>query len=199
ARPVGQHAAGGQPGLGQHHPLHRVGHRRAHRLVAHAHRHPAVVRRHHTFTVNPQSANKSRHLSWVQSVGPRARVRAMRTKVLLVPLFLVAAATASHAADPKLAFDKYKLPNGLEVILSEDHRVPVVHVQVWYHVGSKDEQPGKTGFAHLFEHMMFQSARDLPEDTWFKKLEAVGGYGINGSTHTEGTNYFESVPANHLE
>lgn len=122
----------------------------------------------------------------------------MNTKILLVPLFLVAAATASHAADPKIAFEKYKLPNGLEVILSEDHRVPVVHVQVWYHVGSKDEQPGKTGFAHLFEHMMFQASRDIPEDTWFKKLDAVGGFGINGTTNTERTNYFESVPANEL-
>jgi len=122
----------------------------------------------------------------------------MTTKTLLVPLLLVAAATASHAADPKIAFEKYKLPNGLEVILSEDHRVPAVHVQVWYHVGSKDEQPGKTGFAHLFEHMMFQGTRDIAEDTWFKKLDAVGGFGINGTTNTERTNYFESVPSNQL-
>src|SRR3954452_5835533 len=116
----------------------------------------------------------------------------------LAMLLVLAAATTSQAAEVKLPFEKYKLPNGLEVVLSEDHRVPVVHVQVWYHVGSKDEQPGKTGFAHLFEHMMFQSSRDITDDTWFKKLDSVGGYGINGTTNTERTNYFESVPSNQL-
>src|SRR5262245_31875435 len=105
----------------------------------------------------------------------------------------------AHADAPRIPFEKYSLKNGLEVILSEDHRVPAVHVQVWYHVGSKDEQPGKTGFAHLFEHVMFQGSRDLAEDTWFKTLDAVGGFGINGTTNTERTNYFESVPSNELE
>jgi zinc protease len=123
---------------------------------------------------------------------------AMRKNLLLAALVVAATATASHAADLKLPFEKYQLGNGLEVLLSEDHHVPVVHVQVWYHVGSKDEQAGKTGFAHLFEHMMFQSARDIAEDTWFKKLDAVGGFGINGTTNTERTNYFESVPSNQL-
>ena len=104
----------------------------------------------------------------------------------------------SFAAEPNLPFEKYTLPNGLEVILSPDPRVPVVHVQVWYHVGSKDEQVGRTGFAHLFEHMMFQGSRDIAEDTWFKKLDAVGASGINGTTNTERTNYFESVPAHQL-
>src|SRR5262245_7325406 len=121
----------------------------------------------------------------------------MKILRLLAPLCLLA--TTAQAADLKIPFEKFKLPNGLEVILSQDRRVPVVHVQLWYHVGSKDEVQGKTGFAHLFEHMMFQGARDIAEDTWFKKLDAVGGYGINGTTNTERTNYFESVPANQLE
>src|SRR6185295_10220139 len=99
----------------------------------------------------------------------------------------------------KIPFEKYSLPNGLEVVLSPDHRVPLVHVQIWYHVGSKDEVTGKTGFAHLFEHMMFQGSRDIAEDTWFKKLDAAGAYGINGTTNTERTNYFESLPRNQLE
>src|SRR6185295_10533408 len=83
-------------------------------------------------------------------------------------------------------------------ILSPDRRVPIVHVQMWYHVGSKDEQTGKTGFAHLFEHIMFQGSRHIAEDTCFKLLDRVGGYGINGTTNTERTNYFESVPSNQL-
>jgi predicted Zn-dependent peptidase len=109
-----------------------------------------------------------------------------------------AAPTPVPVHDPQIPFEKYTLKNGLEVVLSQDRRVPLVHVQVWYHVGSKDERPGKTGFAHLFEHMMFQGSRDIAEDTWFKKLDAVGAYGINGTTNTERTNYFESLPSNQL-
>jgi predicted Zn-dependent peptidase len=129
--------------------------------------------------------------------------RMLRTHGLAVLVSLVCATASGQAAEGgpelKLPFEKYTLPNGLEVVLSPDRRVPTVHVQVWYHVGSKDEQPGKTGFAHLFEHMMFQGSRDLAEDTWFKRLDAVGGYSINGTTNTERTNYFESVPSNQLE
>src|SRR5688500_5446567 len=73
---------------------------------------------------------------------------------LLVAAVLAATATVAQAEDPKLEFEKYKLPNGLEVILSPDNRVPLVAVNVWYHVGSGNEAPGKSGFAHLFEHMM---------------------------------------------
>jgi predicted Zn-dependent peptidase len=123
----------------------------------------------------------------------------MKKHILLVLAGLLMAPLTARAADAKIPFVKYALPNGLEVILSQDQSIPLVHVQVWYHVGSKDEQPGKTGFAHLFEHMMFQGSRDIPEDTWFKKLDAVGGFGINGTTNTERTNYFESVPSNQLE
>src|SRR5262249_28341853 len=124
----------------------------------------------------------------------------LRRKTYMLFVFALGLPFSLARADaPRIPFEKYTLKNGLEVILSEDHRVPAVHVQVWYHVGSKDEQPGKTGFAHLFEHMMFQGSRNLAEDTWFKKLDAVGGFGINGTTNTERTNYFESVPSNQLE
>src|SRR5262249_16225362 len=124
----------------------------------------------------------------------------LRRKTYMLFVFALGLPFSLARADaPRIPFEKYTLKNGLEVILSEDHRVPAVHVQVWYHVGSKDEQPGKTGFAHLFEHVMFQGSRDLAEDTWFKTLDAVGGFGINGTTNTERTNYFESVPSNQLE
>ena len=103
------------------------------------------------------------------------------------------------AADiPRLTFEKYTLPNGLDVILSEDKRLPLVAVNLWYHVGPANEEPGRTGFAHLFEHMMFQGSKHVPPDTHFKFLESAGASDINGTTDYDRTNYFETLPANQL-
>ena len=109
------------------------------------------------------------------------------------------AAGASSSGIPKLAFEKYTLPNGLTVILSRDTRIPMVAVNLWYHVGPANEEPGRTGFAHLFEHMMFQSSKHVPEDSHFKLLEAAGASDINGTTDYDRTNYFETIPSNQLE
>ncbi|MEZ4263390.1 MAG: pitrilysin family protein [Polyangiaceae bacterium] len=98
-----------------------------------------------------------------------------------------------------LAATKTRLPNGLEVILHEDHRTPIVTVNLWYHVGSKDEPPHRNGFAHLFEHVMFQGSKHVPEDTYFRYLEQAGATAINGTTNSDRTNYFETVPKNRLE
>ncbi|HEV2196836.1 MAG TPA: pitrilysin family protein [Candidatus Acidoferrum sp.] len=100
---------------------------------------------------------------------------------------------------PELKFEKYKLQNGLVVILSEDHRLPMVAVNLWYHVGPAYETPGKTGFAHLFEHMMFEGSRHVPGNAHFHLLEAAGASDINGTTDFDRTNYFETLPANQLE
>lgn len=100
---------------------------------------------------------------------------------------------------PQLKFEKYKLPNGLVVIFSEDHRLPMVAVNLWYHVGPAYETPGKTGFAHLFEHMMFEGSRHVPGNAHFHLLEAAGASDINGTTDFDRTNYFETLPANQLE
>jgi predicted Zn-dependent peptidase len=100
---------------------------------------------------------------------------------------------------PQLPFEKYTLPNGLEVILHEDHRMPEVVVDVWYKVGSKDEVPGRTGFAHLFEHVMFQGTKHVPEDKHFEYLQKAGASNVNGSTSSDRTNYFEVVPSNQVE
>jgi predicted Zn-dependent peptidase len=97
-----------------------------------------------------------------------------------------------------LPFEKYVLPNGLEVILHEDHRTPVVAVNVWYHVGSKDEGPGRNGFAHLFEHVMFQGSRNVGEDQFFRFLERAGASDKQGTTNTDRTNYYETVPSSEL-
>jgi predicted Zn-dependent peptidase len=97
-----------------------------------------------------------------------------------------------------IPFEKYTLQNGLEVVLHEDHRTPIVTVNVWYHVGSKDEPKGKNGFAHLFEHVMFQGSKNVGEDMFFKYLEAAGASERNGSTNLDRTNYFETVPSNQV-
>ncbi|MFO1400951.1 MAG: pitrilysin family protein [Steroidobacteraceae bacterium] len=100
---------------------------------------------------------------------------------------------------PKLEYEKYTLPNGLDVILVEDHRLPLVAVNLWYHVGPANERPGRTGFAHLFEHMMFQGSRHVGSDRHIQRLEAAGASEINGTTDFDRTNYFETLPSNQLE
>ena len=111
-----------------------------------------------------------------------------------------AAATPAQPSDlPQIAFEKYTLANGLEVILHEDHRMPEIAVDVWYKVGARDEAPGRTGFAHLFEHVMFQGTKHIPEDKHFEYLQKAGASSVNGSTSHDRTNYFEVVPANQLE
>ena len=100
---------------------------------------------------------------------------------------------------PRVPFEKYTLPNGLEVILSQDRRLPIVAVNLWYHVGPANEVAGRTGFAHLFEHLMFQGSKHTPHDSHFQMLEAAGATNINGTTDYDRTNYFETVPSNRIE
>ena len=100
---------------------------------------------------------------------------------------------------PQIKFERYKLANGLEVILSEDHRLPIVSVNLWYHVGAVNETVGRTGFAHLFEHMMFEGSKHVPANSHFRYLEAAGASDINGSTEFDRTNYYETLPSNQLE
>ena len=109
------------------------------------------------------------------------------------------AETAAPADIPKVAVEKYTLPNGLEVMLSRDSRLPMVAVNLWYHVGPANEEAGRTGFAHLFEHMMFQSSKNVPPDAHLRMLEAAGASDLNGTTDYDRTNYYETVPANQLE
>src|ERR1700681_1035260 len=94
--------------------------------------------------------------------------------------------------------DTYRLPNGLCVTLSEAHSAPIVAVNLWYHVGSANERDGRTGFAHLFEHMLFQGSAHVGTNEHFETIQRAGGM-LNGSTWLERTNYFETVPSHHLE
>ena len=90
------------------------------------------------------------------------------------------------------------LPNGLTLIVHEDHKAPIVAVNVWYHVGSKNEQPGRTGFAHLFEHLMFNGSENYDKD-FFTPLQRSGATDMNGTTNDDRTNYFQNVPTNALD
>jgi zinc protease len=110
--------------------------------------------------------------------------------------------TATAGAIPKVEFERYTLPNGLDVILHVDRKLPIVHVNQWYHVGSKNERTGRTGFAHLFEHEMFQGSKNVPGE-YFDAVEKAGANlqegGVNGTTSNDRTNYFATVPSASLE
>ena len=98
----------------------------------------------------------------------------------------------------EIPIETFSLPNGLRVVLSEDHTAPLVAVNLWYHVGSANERPGRTGFAHLFEHMLFQGSESVGANEHFELIQRAGGT-LNGSTWLDRTNYFETVPSNQLE
>jgi predicted Zn-dependent peptidase len=98
---------------------------------------------------------------------------------------------------PKLDYDMTTLPNGLRLILSEDHSTPIVHLSVWYHVGSRDERPGRTGFAHLFEHMMFKGSKNVQPDSHTSMIAAIGGRS-NAYTQEDETVFWETFPSHYL-
>ena len=110
----------------------------------------------------------------------------------------VPVAAASAEQIPQLAYQRFTLPNGLTVVVHEDHKAPVVAVSIWYHVGSSYEPKGKTGFAHLFEHLMFQGSENH-KDEYFKPFELAGATDMNGTTWLDRTNYFETVPTTALD
>ena len=113
--------------------------------------------------------------------------------ILLILLFAFWKVPAQKVDDINIPYQKFVLDNGLTLIVHEDHKAPIVAVNVWYHVGSKNEKPGKTGFAHLFEHLMFNGSENFNDD-YFKALERVGATDLNGTTNTDRTNYFQNVP-----
>jgi zinc protease len=106
--------------------------------------------------------------------------------------------TSMTVRPPKLEFTARTLSNGLKVILLEEHSVPVINLQIWYHVGSKDEPPGHSGFAHLFEHLMFKGSAHVGPNQHSRIIEAVGGF-ANAETNDDSTDFFETFPSNYLE
>ena len=106
---------------------------------------------------------------------------------------IMAPPASAQEQEIDIPYKKFVLDNGLTLIVHEDHKAPIVAVNVWYHVGSKNEKPGKTGFAHLFEHLMFNGSEHFNDD-YFKPLEKVGATDLNGTTNDDRTNYFQNVP-----
>lgn len=123
----------------------------------------------------------------------------MLTALKIGALLSLSIAAPPPANAPALPFEKYQLENGLTVILHQDNRLPLTAVSVWYDVGGLHEKPGKSGFAHLFEHMMFQGTPHVGADLHFRRLQEVGGTNINGTTEFDRTNYFETVPSHELD
>ncbi len=109
-----------------------------------------------------------------------------------------AAQRADVTRASEIPFTEYDLDNGMHVILAPSHQVPIVVTNLWYHVGSKDDPPSRTGFAHLFEHMMFQGSKNVPKGGHFKSVLGAGG-ALNASTNVDRTNYFETLPSTELE
>jgi zinc protease len=134
---------------------------------------------------------------------PPTMRRALRrggSAALAVVLILATniATSAQKLKLPEIKYEKYTLPNGLTVIAHEDHRLPLVAVDLWYHVGPLNERAGRTGFAHLFEHMMFEGSEHVGEKAHIKYVQSAGGTDINGTTDFDRTNYFETMPSNQL-
>ena len=134
------------------------------------------------------------------ALRPRTALLAVALSTALGTLAPTAALAAKPAAATKvdIPFEQFTLPNGLRVIVHTDRKAPIVAVNIWYHVGSKDEPAGRTGFAHLFEHLMFQSSENH-DGEYFEPFKQVGATGQNGTTNTDRTNYFENVPTTALD
>lgn len=121
----------------------------------------------------------------------------MKAFIRMFVLLSLVVGTAADSAAQNVNVEQYTLPNGLRVVLNEDHSAPLLAINIWYHVGSKNERPGRTGFAHLFEHMLFSGSQHVGNNEHFGYVQSVGGV-INGSTNFDRTNYYETVPSNYL-
>jgi zinc protease len=127
----------------------------------------------------------------------RIRATALMAFILCAAA-LLGAGSRAQSNDVDIPYQEFTLPNGLTVIVHEDHKAPIVAVNTWYHVGSKNEKPGKTGFAHLFEHLMFGGSEHAP-GRYIDAMERIGATDLNGTTNNDRTNYFENVPTSALD
>src|SRR6478735_5319904 len=128
----------------------------------------------------------------------RARARSLAFAIALAFSLPLAHGQDAPVAKVDIPYQEFTLGNGLRVIVHEDHKAPIVAVNLWYHVGSKDEKPGKTGFAHLYEHLMFEGSENH-KGKYFDPFEKVGATDQNGTTNDDRTNFFENVPTTALD
>jgi predicted Zn-dependent peptidase len=138
-------------------------------------------------------------LTWGARRAWRARTAALRLGAALIGLGVAGAGTPPRLPGQagQVGYEAFTLPNGLRVIYAIDHAAPIVTVDVWYATGARNERPGRSGFAHLFEHLMFQGSAHVRKSEHFQLIERAGG-SLNGSTHDDYTNYYETVPSNRL-
>ena len=123
----------------------------------------------------------------------------MKIKIRYLFIYLLFTLSSALADDtPRIDYEQYTLANGLRVVVHTDKNAPIISVNVWYHVGSKDEPEGKSGFAHLFEHLMFNGSENYDDD-FFKPLQEIGASRINGTTSRDRTNYYQTVPVGGLD
>jgi zinc protease len=122
----------------------------------------------------------------------------MRVAFLILVFAMLAGGARAQSTDVDIPYQKFVLANGLTVIVHEDHKAPIVAINTWYHVGSKNEKPGKTGFAHLFEHLMFGGSEHSP-GRYIDAMEKIGATDLNGTTNNDRTNYFENVPTSAVD
>ncbi|TAL43782.1 MAG: insulinase family protein, partial [Chitinophagaceae bacterium] len=120
------------------------------------------------------------------------------TTCVLFALILAGAAQTPAFPEIDIPYKKFVLDNGLRLIVHEDHKAPIVAINIWYHVGSKNEKPGKSGFAHLFEHLMFNGSENYNKD-YFKVMESIGATDLNGTTNEDRTNYFQNIPVSAVD
>lgn len=125
-------------------------------------------------------------------------MRRSLNRLALACLVAVPATVNAQATVPDIPYKKFILENGLTLLVHEDHKAPIAAVNIWYHVGSKNERQGKTGFAHLFEHLMFNGSENYNDD-YFKAVEPIGATNLNGTTNNDRTNYFQTVPVSALD
>src|SRR5450755_2898438 len=150
---------------------------------------------------SPESDSGKRVVSPIETAGlasSRESANNDRMRYSFLPLALILFACRLPAADVNIPYEKFTLSNGLTVLVHEDHKAPIVAVNTWYHVGSKNEKPGKTGFAHLFEHLMFGGSENF-KGRYIDAMEKVGATDLNGTTNEDRTNYFENVPVSALD
>ena len=136
-------------------------------------------------------------MSSVASHGAQRLRRLAAAGLALAVLVLTEPATSAAVRPPKLDYTMTTLPNGLQVVLLEDHSTPIVHTELWYHVGSKNEKPGRTGFAHLFEHLMFKGSKNVEPEGHPSYISSVGGQS-NATTNEDATVFWQTTPAQYL-
>jgi predicted Zn-dependent peptidase len=126
------------------------------------------------------------------------RILSVSSSLVFACILALDSVPASAADDVDIQYSRFVLDNGLTLIVHEDHKAPIVCVNVWYHVGSKNEKVGKTGFAHLFEHLMYNGSENFDDD-YFRALDRLGATDVNGTTWLDRTNYFQNVPVTALD